>query len=329
MSKAGITQAELELVNDIVSFTHNPYEFVIYAFPWGEGELKEHTGPDEWQKDILVLLGDLLKSGVKFDEAFSLVIQIAVASGNGIGKSALICWLILWGLSTFEDTRGVVTAGTDTQLKTKTWAELAKWHRLCICGHWFEYTATAIYSRDPEHERTWRVDAIPWNKTRPDAFAGLHNQGKRILILCDEASAIDDIIHETINGALTDLNTEIIFVAFGTRSGIKGGSGNASGSSAIGGIPGRWTAGRLKSPIRSSCKNGLTTTGSTATSLKSMSAGSSQRLRTCSLSRKTLSRRLGADIFGRSSIISLQRSLPATRRGPERMRLRFICVKVS
>lgn len=222
MSKAGITQAELELVNDIVSFTHNPYEFVIYAFPWGEGELKEHTGPDEWQKDILVLLGDLLKSGVKFDEAFSLVIQIAVASGNGIGKSALICWLILWGLSTFEDTRGVVTAGTDTQLKTKTWAELAKWHRLCICGHWFEYTATAIYSRDPEHERTWRVDAIPWNKTRPDAFAGLHNQGKRILILCDEASAIDDIIHETINGALTDLNTEIIFVAFGNPVRNKG-----------------------------------------------------------------------------------------------------------
>jgi hypothetical protein len=210
-----ISKTELELVNDITSLELDPYGFVIYAFPWKEGELKDFDGPDKWQTDILIELGELLRKGVKFNEAFNLVIREAVASGNGIGKSALISWLILWVISTFKDTRGTVTAGTDTQLKTKTWAELSKWYRLCICGYWFEYTATALYSRDPIREKNWRVDAIPWNKTRPDAFAGLHNLGKRLFILCDEASAVDDSIHAAISGALTDQNTQIIWVAFG------------------------------------------------------------------------------------------------------------------
>ena len=43
-----------------------------------------------------------------------------------MGKSALVAWIILWSLSTFPDTRGVVTANTENQLRTKTWVELAK-----------------------------------------------------------------------------------------------------------------------------------------------------------------------------------------------------------
>jgi hypothetical protein len=40
----------------------------------------------------------------------------------------------------------------------------------------------------PAHEKTWRIDAIPWNEHNTEAFAGLHNQGKRILVVFDEAS---------------------------------------------------------------------------------------------------------------------------------------------
>jgi hypothetical protein len=34
-------------------------------------------------------------------------IQIAAASGHGVGKSTLVAWIILWAISSFEDTRGV------------------------------------------------------------------------------------------------------------------------------------------------------------------------------------------------------------------------------
>lgn len=79
----------------------------------------------------------------------------------------------------------------------------------------FTYTATAIFSSDKDYEKTWRIDAIPWSKNSPESFAGLHNQGNRILVLFDEASAIDDVIWEVTEGALTDANTEIIWCAFG------------------------------------------------------------------------------------------------------------------
>jgi len=200
------------LIQDIASFSNDPYGFVMYAFPWGSGELAKHQGPDDWQVELLKAISSKLKSGViNVTEA----IQIAVASGHGIGKSALVAWIIEWSISTFEDTRGVVTANTEGQLKTKTWAELAKWHRLCICSHWFELTATALYSRQPKHEKTWRIDMVPWSERNTEAFAGLHNQGKRVVLIFDEAAAIPPIIWETAEGALTDSDTQIIWCVFG------------------------------------------------------------------------------------------------------------------
>lgn len=217
-------RAEQELIDDIASFTHDPLGFVLYAFSWCEGELAAtpddpNPGPDEWQAEILDELGRRLRDGSIKDAAGAFryvgeAVQFAVSSGHGIGKTALIAWVILWAMATFEDTRGIVTANTKTQLSTKTWAELAKWHRLFIAAHWFIVEKTSIHAADKEREDTWRIDAIPWNKTKPEAFAGLHNQGKRILIIFDEGAAIDDIIWETTEGATTDLGTEIIWLVF-------------------------------------------------------------------------------------------------------------------
>lgn len=203
---------QAQLVEMMGETTHDPYKWVMYSFNWGAGELEGYDGPDEWQKKFLQELGDALKKGkLTFTEA----IQLAAASGHGVGKSSLVSWLILWALSTREDTKGIVTANTETQLKTKTWAELAKWYRLCIIKHWFNFTATAIYSNIPGHDKTWRVDMLPWSENKTESFAGMHNKGSRILIIFDEASAIPDVIWEVTEGALTDEETEIIWAVFG------------------------------------------------------------------------------------------------------------------
>lgn len=202
--------------------THDPLGFVLAAFPWGEpGPLSGRNGPQAWQRDVLDEIGQRLRAGtLATGDAVQAVVQLAVASGHGIGKSALVSWVVLWAMVTCEDTRGVITANTDNQLRTKTWPEVAKWHGLCLWKDWFTYTATALYAADAGHEKTWRIDAIPWSETNPEAFAGLHNQGKRIILIFDEASAIADKIWETAEGALTDERTEIIWCAFGnpTRS---------------------------------------------------------------------------------------------------------------
>jgi len=206
-------QLEKMLVEDMGRYSKDPLGWVLYAFPWGEGELEKFDGPDKWQVDVLTEISTKLKENIIQD--FSEVVRLAVASGNGPGKTCLVAWIILWGMATFEDTRGVVTANTENQLRTKTWAELSKWHRLSICEHWFTVTATAIYSTDPKHERTWRIDQIPWSENKPEAFAGLHNAGRRVILIFDEASSIPDIIWETAEGAMTDMDTEIIWAVFG------------------------------------------------------------------------------------------------------------------
>lgn len=205
---------ETELIEFLAELSSDPVAFVHAAFPWGEGELKDKA-PDPWQLGVLAEIRDGLKTPNE-------VIREAVASGHGIGKSALVAWIILWAISTYEDTRGIVTANTDTQLKTKTWPELSKWHRLFIASQLFTYTATSIFSAQKGHEKTWRIDAIPWNEKNPEAFAGLHNEGKRIIVIFDEASAIANAIWEVTEGAMTDDNTQIIWSAFGNPTRTNG-----------------------------------------------------------------------------------------------------------
>lgn len=203
-----------EIIFDLASFSRDPLGWVLWAFPWGEpGELEAADGPDEWQIWALSAIRDGLLTPFE-------AIRLAIASGHGIGKSTFVAWVILWALSTMEDARGVVTANTERQLATKTWPELAKWYRLFIARDLFKMEATSIFSVDPEHRLTWRVDMIPWSEKNPAAFAGLHNKGKRIILVFDEASEIDDMIWETAEGALTDADTEIIWTVFGnpTRS---------------------------------------------------------------------------------------------------------------
>lgn len=203
---------EQELIDDMAQFEADPLGYVNYAFPWDEpGDLKGVKGPRAWQSEMFDDLGKHLQNpDTRFD-----VFQYAVASGHGIGKSAAIGMLLNWALSTCEDCKIILTANTDTQLRTKTMPEVNKWFRLAINSHWWKPTATAVYTVHKTHEKAWRADAIPWSEHNTEAFAGLHNKKKRIVVVFDEGSSISDKIWEVTEGALTDEETEIIWVAFG------------------------------------------------------------------------------------------------------------------
>ena len=206
-----------QLLDWLASVSNDPYAYVMGAFPWGEPGtfLENEVGPNEWQTWLLCSIRDDLQKGMSFNRAVEAAIRIAVASGHGVGKSTGVGWVIKWANDTAPDTRGVVTANTENQLLTKTWGELGKWHNLSLTKDFFRVTATAYFSKDPTRERTWRIDAIPWSEKNPEAFAGLHNKGRRVLLIMDEASAIADMIWETAEGAMTDSDTQIIWLAFG------------------------------------------------------------------------------------------------------------------
>ena len=208
--------ADLAAAEEMGRFFYDPLGFVLWAFPWGEKgtRLEKQTGPDTWQVEILTLLGEAVSAGIDVKDA--LPVLIAVASGHGIGKTALISWIILWFMCTREHPEVIVTAGKREQLSGKTWRELSKWHKMLIVSHWFLWTQTKLeHTLFPE---TWFAHAIAWSKQAPENFAGTHEE--HVLIIYDEASAIDDAIWESTDGAMTTPGA--MWIAFGNPTKTTG-----------------------------------------------------------------------------------------------------------
>jgi len=201
-----VHEANEELAREIAQFYDDPLGHVLFSYPWGHGQLAGSDGPRVWQREFLTELGEeVRKRG--FDGANPVApIQFCTASGHGIGKSALVAFLIRWIMDTRPYAKGVVTANTAPQLRTKTWAELAKWHNLGITKHWFEITggqgSLSYYHKD--HREQWRVDGQTCKEENSEAFAGQHVANSTSFYIFDEASGVPDKIYEVREGGLTD-----------------------------------------------------------------------------------------------------------------------------
>ncbi|WP_045834477.1 hypothetical protein [Hyphomicrobium sp. 99] len=200
-----------EIIDLAASCQFDPDRWSKVAWDWGHGDLEKHPGPREWQSDINRVIRDHLAD----PETRYQPLQIAVASGHGIGKSAEMGMLSNWAMSCWANAKVVITANTETQMRTKTSPEVGGWFKRSITGHWFDINSQSIKSRDPVATDSWRMDFVTWSEHNTEAFAGLHNQGKIILLLFDEASGIAPKVWEVAEGAMTDEDTVIIWVAFG------------------------------------------------------------------------------------------------------------------
>jgi hypothetical protein len=200
----------IELAHDIAGFTHDPLAHMLYAYPWETERLPE-SGPRAWQRETAIALREHLSS----PRTRHMPFRDCVGSGHGIGKSGEVGMVLGWALDTCEDTRAVVTANTETQIINKTWPEITKWRGLSITSDWFKPSATSLVSTQGGHERSWRADAVTWSTNNTEAFAGLHNKGKRIVLVFDEGSGIIDQVWDVAQGALTDEDTEILWIVRG------------------------------------------------------------------------------------------------------------------
>jgi hypothetical protein len=146
----------------------------------------------------------------------------SIASGHGCGKTALHSWIGWWALSTCPHTKVRTTANTATQLKSTSVPEAAKWAALALNKDWFRADGMQIVAADPRYRLTWRWDFVTWSPTNTEAFAGLHNKGRRVVMLFDEASGIPPKVWAPAEGILTDEATEIIWLVTGNPTQPEG-----------------------------------------------------------------------------------------------------------
>ena len=198
-------------------------KFVLYTFPWGQAgtPLEHFQGPRKWQREVLQQLADHIKANngkLDFD-----TFRMATSSGRGIGKSALVSWLVIWMLSTRIGSTTIVSANSEAQLRSVTWAEITKWLSMSLNTHWFEVSATRlmpakwltdIVEKDLKMgTRYWGVEGRLWSAENPDAYAGVHNFAG-VMLVFDEASGIDDAIWSVAAGFFTENTPNRFWLAF-------------------------------------------------------------------------------------------------------------------
>jgi DNA segregation ATPase FtsK/SpoIIIE-like protein len=202
---------------------NDPLAFVMLVFPWGEKNtpLENFTGPRKWQREILREIADHVKKNAGAVDPS--VLRMATASGRGIGKSALVSWIVLWFFSTRIGGTTIVSANSESQLRSVTWAEITKWLAMAINKHWFEISATRVspakwitelVERDlKKGTRYWSVEGRLWSEENPDAYAGVHNYDG-VLLLFDEAAGVPDAIWQVAAGFFSEPTEHRFWLAF-------------------------------------------------------------------------------------------------------------------
>lgn len=209
-----------QLAESLGALYDDPLGYVMFCFPWDteksiqlvkldekyKDRFDSEYGPDVWACEFLDDLGEQIRlRGFNGRDAVD-PIAYATASGHGIGKSVLVAWLAKFILDTRPFSKGVLTANTAEQLKTKTWAEVGKWHKMSLTAHWFKYSAArgSMSLTHVDNKETWRLDAQTCREENSEAFAGLHAANSTPFYLFDEASNIPDKIFEVREGGTTD-----------------------------------------------------------------------------------------------------------------------------
>jgi hypothetical protein len=213
-------EQEQQLMLEIWSpeVANDPRNFVRLMYPWNKPNtpLDGIKGPRDWQDRILLDIAEYIRDSgntLRSTQNLPAMFKAAVASGRGIGKSALFGWLAHWMVSTRLGSSCWVAANSEAQLRTKTFAEIAKWVSMGLNAHWWEIQTMSIKPAewfsdavkrdlkiDPGY---WAIQGQLWSEEAPDAFAGAHNVYGE-MALFDEASGIPSAIWTVQQGVFTE-----------------------------------------------------------------------------------------------------------------------------
>lgn len=190
---------------------------VMFMFPWGKRNtpLEHFKEPRAWQIEELEAKTDHIRQNkIRMQQGLPPKMwNRSIASGRGIGKSALFSFEGMAMMTTRLGSTTIVTANTEQQLVSRTMAELGKWHTMAINSHWFDRAAMSLKPAEwfkALLEEQLKIDtgyyylnAQLWSEEKPDAFAGVHNHNG-VMLKFDEASGIPQSIFSVSDGFFTE-----------------------------------------------------------------------------------------------------------------------------
>lgn len=168
-----------------------------------------------WQRDFLTAIAESPR--------------VSVAGGRKVGKDFTVAVAALWWYASFDDARVVMTAPTARQINRILWREIRKLymrsgrcvackkaeiearpceHSAILTGKLGEQGSTGLVAPDDREIR---------GETANEAEGAAGVSGARLLYILDEASAISDDIHTTIQGNIASGQSREVLISNPTR----------------------------------------------------------------------------------------------------------------
>jgi hypothetical protein len=158
--------------------------------------------PDPWQREALraVARGHT---------------RIAIRSAHGCGKTALAAWLMVWFCNTRVPFKVVCTAPSAPQLYDSLWSETTKWFSALPEG-WRQ-----LWDLQSDHIRLKSnadcfISARTSRRDQPEALQGVHSD--HVLLVCDEASGIEENVYEAAVGSMSGPGAITVLIGNPTRA---------------------------------------------------------------------------------------------------------------
>lgn len=154
---------------------------------------------DEWQRDVLIAFG-------RGDS------RLAVKACHGPGKTFIAACIIWYTLSLRFPNAIVVTAPTKGQLEDGVWRELMK-----VREHMPDFLVDAFSEKTLriEHRLKPKLSFCALRTARPEkpeALQGVHCEDGWTLLICDEASGVDEAIYRSGRGSMSGHNTQTVLI---------------------------------------------------------------------------------------------------------------------
>jgi len=147
--------------------------------------------PDGWQCEVMQAVAD--------GET-----QITIRSGRQVGKTTELAWLSMWFLMVHRDARVLVTAPSSGQLEDAYIPEFKKWVNTLppeLRDCWTIKAERFEFKFDPRQPFENFITIKTARKDSPESMQGMN--APNVLVLVDEAAAVDDALFESLSGSLS------------------------------------------------------------------------------------------------------------------------------
>lgn len=139
-----------------------------------------------------------------------------VPAGRGVGKTCVIAWLVLWWIYVHPTAKVIVNSVKKEQLADNLWPEIKRWLFGSEIESDVQWEKTSVYLKN----RPQQNFAVARTGAATEALQGYHDDF--LLVVIEEASAIDDESFDALMGSLTGVGGHNAISMFGNPRRLSG-----------------------------------------------------------------------------------------------------------